>query len=221
MESINNILKTSESLNSLGFSVPKKILKPTFFHAKSTGILDQISNVGVPIFREFVYQHDRDRDTFPGYFDSFIKGSIKIIDSGFYVGLKDYTGNVEIRSFALMSSSPVDILEVCINLIIGDLEDFPILLKNIIGQYDNLDYYNLYSYVPNNEIIIQIFLNAGFEKIDQFYGGINHRIKFIKMNFRLTQHQYPERDPEERKKFFETLNLLNLLKKEEDDLNSR
>jgi len=211
MDQINNNI-------SLDLTVPKKIMKPKVFQSNSKELIREILEVGSDIFGKFIYKYDNERDTFPGYRETLIKKSLRILDEGVYVGVKDYNGNIEIRSFALISSAPVDILEVCINLIIGEVEDFPTILKKIIHLYNNSDYYNLYSYIPNNEIIKQIFLDLGFLQVDEFVGGLRNRIRYLKMNFRLTQHIYPPINIEEEKIF---LTILDSLKNEHDEFNAR
>jgi len=215
MENDNRIDKNN---SSLGFIVPKKVMKPEIFFPGNKRIISQFLEIAPGIFQKFVNQYDNDRERFPGYYESCIKNCIKVLDKGVYIALKDYTGNLEIRSFALMSCSPIDILEVYINLITGDLSDFPKLLKSIIDQYNNSDCFNLFSYVPDNQEIIQIFLDTGFTQVDSFYGGIRHRMKYIKMNFRLTQIVYPPIDVEEEKKYS---NFLDSLRKEYYEHNPR
>ena len=176
---------------SLGFNIPKRVLRPDIIVKQDKELLSYIEKYGPQMLSDWIFKYDVERDLFPNYYRYMIGRCLRKFDLGFQVSTKDYTGKKELRTFALLSTSAIDSLEISIDLIIGEPEDYPILLRNIILQYNRSDHYNIYTCIPDNPIFIRIFVDAGFESEGEFYGGFKKiRLRYIKFVYKLSPRDF-------------------------------
>ena len=175
---------------ALESNVPKKVLRPDIIITGDKELLSYIEKHGPQMLKDWISKYDNDRERFPRYYKYIIGRCLKKFDLGFQFSTRDFNGKEELRSFALLSESAIESLEISIDLIIGEPEDYPKLLEAIIGQYDGGEHYNIYTYIPYNSIFMVIFMNARFEIEDEFYGGLReNRLKFIKVVYKLTPYK--------------------------------